>query len=110
MIEDIKAKAVSHMLQKIGETVETNSGTLVGLVKFNRLDASIGKIATDFKKVALYIAQPDLANLGNTVTVRGIIYDVVKQHAKSEYNGFAKIELTEVTHSHATAPVIGEWR
>ena len=110
MIEAIKAKAVADMLAKIGETVITNNQQLTGLVKFSRLDSTIGKVITDFKAISLYLPESELENLGETVTVRNLDYEVVRQNAKSEYNGFAKIELTEITATYASAPTHGEWR
>lgn len=110
MIEALKAKAVADMLAKIGETVVSAGQNLTGLVKFSRADSTLGKVVSDFKCITLYLPEDDLAKLGDTVTVRAIDYEVVHQNAKSEYNGFAKIELTEITTTHAADPAAGEWR
>jgi len=110
MIEALKAKAVELMLQKIGERVESDGESITGLLKFDRLDSKLGKVYTDFVGVTLYIPEVDLPRLGKTVIARGVTYDVVQHHAKSEYNGFARVELTERTTTYSTEPVAGEWR
>lgn len=104
MIEDLKQKAVLSMYDKIGEIVITNQQDLPGLVKMNRLDSKFGNIQTDFKSILLYIKEADLALIGDIVTVRNVDYEVVKSKAKSEYNGFARIELQEPSGSTATGP------
>ncbi len=106
MIEEIKRKAVEAMLSKIGETVISNQEPIIGLVKMNRLDAKIGHIETDFKQIYLYVPEADLVLIEAIVTVRNIDYEVVQFNAKSEYNGFAKIELQEPT----TKATTGTWR
>ena len=106
MIEAIKQKAVLAMLAKIGETVISDAQPISGLVKMNRLDSKFGNIETDFKQVMLYVKEVDLPLIGTMVTVRNIEYEVVDPNSKSEYNGFAKIELQEVT----TKPTTGAWR
>jgi hypothetical protein len=106
MIEAIKQKAVLAMLDKIGETITSNAQPISGLVKMNRLDSKFGKIETDFTQIMLYVKEGDLSLIDTMVTVRNIEYEVVESNAKSEYNGFAKIELQEVT----TKPATGAWR
>lgn len=106
MIEEIKRKAILAMLSKIGETVTSNQQPITGLVKMNRLDAKLGHIETDFKQIYLYVPEADLALIDTIVTVRNIDYEVVQSNAKSEYNGFAKIELQEPT----TKATTGVWR
>lgn len=108
MIEAIKQKAVAAMLSKIGETVISNLQPegILSLVRMNRLDSKFGQIETGFKQIYLYVPEADLVLIGTIVTVRNIDYEVVQSKAKSEYNGFAKIELQEST----TKPTTGVWR
>ena len=115
MIEELKEKAVQAMFDKIGETVESDEQSLTGLVKFERLDSEmghsknrLGRIQSDFVGLYIYLDDRDFDKVGDTMTVRGVEYDVVKQQSKVRYNGFAQVELTEITQAPANNSI--GWR
>ncbi len=107
MIEQLKQKAVQAMLTKLGEQMQSNGTSFTALVKIERLDSGLGKtFSTRFKQVTVYLPEEKLNQIGQTLTVRGVEYEVVERDSVCEYNGLARVLLTEMTQQ----PVSGTWR
>ena len=107
MIEQLKQKAVQAMLTKLGEQVQSNGTSLTALVTIERLDSGLGKtFSTRFKQVTVYLPEDQLDQVGQTLTVRGVEYEVVERDSVCEYNGLARVCLTEPTPK----PLEGDWR
>lgn len=107
MIEELKKKAVLSMMAKLSEQIMSGGVELPALVKFERLGDSWGKSSSiNFSQLNVYIAIDALDLIADLVTVRGVVYEVVNKQRASEYNGFAKVELTEIT----TKATTGAWR
>jgi len=95
------------MLAKLGEQVQSNGTSLTALVNIERLDSGLGKtFSTRLKQVTAYLPEAQLNQIGQTLTVRGVDYEVVERDTVCEYNGFAKVLLVEPTAKPAT----GAWR